>query len=237
MWDCYSSDDSPGLAEIALVVDPSGALLVNDASSEANRFHRDLSHLLNKTGAPFEAVSFDDLLQPGVADKYKLLIFASVFELDEQQIHNYYTYVARSGRTIVWLYAAGISNGKCIDLERNRQITGVSFGTPDASQMEHENHRTVYLYKPETLTSKMLRELARNAGVLLWTQEDAPVFANARLAAFHTATGGKQLLSFPSNVSRVMELYTNQHFELVNHQLEYNFNRPDTVLFEMFYSR
>ncbi|WP_418392510.1 hypothetical protein [Victivallis lenta] len=52
LWDRYSGDDSPGRAEIALVVDPDGAALVNDEAAGADRFHRDLCHLLNRVGAP-----------------------------------------------------------------------------------------------------------------------------------------------------------------------------------------
>lgn len=233
LWDHYSADDSPGRAEIALTVDPDGTSLVNDETPGANRFHRDLCHLLNRIGAPFEAVSFNDLLQPGAAEKYKLLIFASVFELDEERLRDYRTLVAAGNRTILWLYAAGISDGKRIDLERNRQLAGVPFGTPGLSQTEHGNHRTAYLHHPEELTPRLLRQLARDAGVLIWSGEDAPVFANTRLAAFHTAEQGERQLTFPEEVGAVTELFSRQRFTLRDHRLTYRFNKPDTVLFEL----
>lgn len=233
LWDRYSGDDSPGRAEIALVVDPDGAALVNDEAAGADRFHRDLCHLLNRVGAPFEAVSFDDLLEPGAAEKYKFLVFASIFELSEERLRRYRERIAGGGRTILWLYAAGISDGIQIQLERNRELAGVPFGTPGLSLTEYDSHRTLYLCRPEELTVPLLRQAVRDAGVHIWTEEEAPVFANARLAAFHTARGGERSLMFPAEVTAVTELFSGRRFELRNHCLAYPFDTPDTVLFEL----
>ncbi|MST97379.1 hypothetical protein FYJ85_10025 [Victivallaceae bacterium BBE-744-WT-12] len=233
LWDRYSGDDSPGRAEIALVVDPDGAALVNDEAAGADRFHRDLCHLLNRVGAPFEAVSFDDLLEPGAAEKYKFLVFASIFELNEERLRRYRERIAGGGRTILWLYAAGISDGIQIQLERNRELAGVPFGTPGLSLTEYDSHRTLYLCRPEELTVPLLRQAVRDAGVHIWTEEEAPVFANARLAAFHTARGGERSLMFPAEVAAVTELFSGRRFELRNHCLAYPFDTPDTVLFEL----
>ena len=233
LWDRYSGDDSPGRAEIALVVDPDGAALVNDEAAGADRFHRDLCHLLNRVGAPFEAVSFDDLLEPGAAEKYKFLAFASIFELNEERLRRYRERIAGGGRTILWLYAAGISDGIQIQLERNRELAGVPFGTPGLSLTEYDSHRTLYLCRPEELTVPLLRQAVRDAGVHIWTEEEAPVFANARLAAFHTARGGERSLMFPAEVAAVTELFSGRRFELRNHCLAYPFDTPDTVLFEL----
>ncbi|MBS1453359.1 MAG: hypothetical protein HP002_08265 [Lentisphaeria bacterium] len=233
LWDRYSGDDSPGRAEIALVVDPDGAALVNDEAAGADRFHRDLCHLLNRVGAPFEAVSFDDLLEPGAAEKYKFLVFASIFELSEERLRRYRERIAGGGRTILWLYAAGISDGIQIQLERNRELAGVPFGTPGLSLTEYDSHRTLYLCRPEKLTVPLLRQAVRDAGVHIWTEEEAPVFANARLAAFHTARGGERSLMFPAEVTAVTELFSGRRFELRNHCLAYPFDTPDTVLFEL----
>ena len=233
LWDRYSGDDSPGRAEIALVVDPDGAALVNDEAAGADRFHRDLCHLLNRVGAPFEAVSFDDLLEPGAAEKYKFLVFASIFELSEERLRRYRERIAGGGRTILWLYAAGISYGIQIQLERNRELAGVPFGTPGLSLTEYDSHRTLYLCRPEELTVPLLRQAVRDAGVHIWTEEEAPVFANARLAAFHTARGGERSLMFPAEVTAVTELFSGRRFELRNHCLAYPFDTPDTVLFEL----
>lgn len=233
LWDRYSGDDSPGRAEIALVVDPAGASLVNDEAEGADRFHRDLCHLLNHVGAPFEAVSFDDLLEPGAAEKYKFLVFASIFELSEERLRRYRERIAGGGRTILWLYAAGISDGIQIQLERNRELAGVPFGTPGLSLTEYDSHRTLYLCRPEELTVPLLRQAVRDAGVHIWTEEEAPVFANARLAAFHTARGGERSLMFPAEVTAVTELFSGRRFELRNHCLAYPFDTPDTVLFEL----
>ena len=188
--------------------------------------------MLNHVGAPFEAVSFDDLLEPGAVEKYKFLIFASVFELDAER-RRYYEQIANGGRTILWLYAAGISDGIQMQLERNRELAGVPFGTPGLSRTEYGSHRTLYLHRPEELTVPLLRQAVRDAGVHIWTEEAAPVFANARLAAFHTASGGERRLTFPAEVTAVTELFSGRRFELRNHSLTYPFETPDTVLFEL----
>lgn len=137
------------------------------------------------------------------------------------------------GRTILWLYAAGISDGIQIQLERNRELAGVPFGTPGLSLTEYDSHRTLYLCRPEELTVPLLRQAVRDAGVHIWTEEEAPVFANARLAAFHTARGGERSLMFPAEVAAVTELFSGRRFELRNHCLAYPFDTPDTVLFEL----
>ena len=79
----------------------------------------------------------------------------------------------------------------------------------------------------------LLRQAVRDAGVHIWTEEAAPVFANARLAAFHTASGGERRLTFPAEVTAVTELFSGRRFELRNHSLTYPFETPDTVVFEL----
>ncbi len=233
LWDRFSTDTSPSRAEVALVVDPAGTLLIDDEKRGAGKFHYEVRNRLNRLGAPFDVVSFDDLAELPEFDRYKLLIFASIFELDEERAAFYRTRIAGGDRTILWLYAAGVSDGKTIDPARNRAYTGAEFGAPGCVRTDHGNYKTCYLHDPEKLDDVLIREIAREAGVRLWTEESAPVFANDRLAAFHTATGGERKLTFPETIESVTELYSGKHFTLKDHTLLYRFETPDTALFEL----
>ena len=190
--------------------------------------------VLRDEGEPYEEV-FPVI--PTVYNRFqfffKLLIFASIFELDEERAAFYRTRIAGGDRTILWLYAAGVSDGKTIDPARNRAYTGAEFGAPGCVRTDHGNYKTCYLHDPEKLDDVLIREIAREAGVRLWTEESAPVFANDRLAAFHTATGGERKLTFPETIESVTELYSGKHFTLKDHTLLYRFETPDTALFEL----
>ena len=234
LWDRFPRADYASRAEIALVVDADGASLVNDTpGANANRFHRDVHRKLTQMGTPFEPVGFNDLMEPGVAERYKLLIFASVFELDEKRLAQFRQRFAAFNGTILWLYAAGISDGTRIVLDRNKELTGVAYGTPGLCRTEQGSSRTYYLHHPEELTVPVLRGLAREAEVFFWTEDDLPVFANTALAAFHTAKEGVRTLSFPEDVVSVTELFSGRRYPLKDHRLDYPFKGPDTVLFEL----
>ncbi len=234
LWDLYSGDDSPSRAEVLLVADPRSTLLVNDELPHSDRFHTRVRNLLNRLGAPFETVGFDDLEELPETKNSRLLIFTSVFELDPEREKMLARLSADKRRAILWLYAAGVSDGGSIDFRRNEKFTGVPFGASGVNRVEMNDYDSIYLARHESLDLPLLRQVCREAGVRFWTEEEAPVFANRRLAAFHTASGGRRRLTFPDDVVSITDLYSGQHFELEYHSIDFEFRKPDTVLFELF---
>ena len=92
---------------------------------------------------------------------------------------------------------------------------------------------SIYAEKPWTFNKVALNEIARDAGVHIYTEKPLPVYANEKLVAVHVKDGGKKTISLPKKVKRVKELYTNKVVAENTDKFEYEFKTPDTALFEL----
>jgi hypothetical protein len=94
------------------------------ASSQFNVWANELT----KLGAPFDQFQLDDVSLPGM-DRYKVYFFINAFNVNEKQRASIHKLLAKSGKTAVWLYASGISNGKTLSANNIEELTGfkVSF--------------------------------------------------------------------------------------------------------------
>ena len=83
------------------------------------------------------------------------------------------------------------------------------------------------------VTPAVLKRLAADAGVTMVCADEVPVFANQRLLAVHTATGGEKQITLPGPWRAVRELYTGCVVPVRDRQFRYTFQAPDTALFEL----
>ncbi|MFO7937714.1 MAG: hypothetical protein R6V06_08945 [Kiritimatiellia bacterium] len=232
LWDTYAALPLKNRAEVALVVDPQSARLVNDKSQIASKIFQGTRDKLNRLGAPFEVYSFNDLSRADLS-AVKLLVFPGSFELTAEKRALLNRHVLKDGRTVVFVYAPGISDGKTLDTARVQTLTGTPFKTPGVTAEARDGWTAVYVDTYDALTSQSLRRLAADAGVTLYCDDAVPVYANEKLVAIHMAQGGEKTVTLPVSCREVKELYTGRVIPVADKKFRYTFATPDTALFEL----
>lgn len=232
LWDQYTAEPLKSRAEVALVVDPHSARYLNDLHPLIGEIYQGTRNKLNRLGAPFEVLSFNDLAHADLS-AYKLLIFPGLFVVTPEKMEILKQHVFNAGRTALFLYAPGICDGQSLDVGRMEQLAGVPFGS-DAVQMQpRDGWNSVYVAGYQQLTPQVLRDVARQSGVTLYCEDPLPVFANQRLVAIHAAQGGTRTITLPIPCHEVKELYTQRVIPVQQQRFEYTFAEPDTALFEL----
>ena len=232
VWDAYAALPLKGRAEVVLVADPQSARLVNDRSPLVGKIYQGTRNTLNRLGAPFEVYSFNDLPRADLS-AVKLLVFPGTFELTAEKRAVLDRHVLKGGRTAVFVYAPGLSDGKTLDPARVQALTGTPFKTPGVTEAGRGGWTAVYADAYEALTPQVLRRLAVRAGVTIYCDDAVPVYANERLVAIHMAKGGERTITLPKPCREVRELYTGRVIPVADKKFRYTFATPDTALFEM----
>ena len=232
LWDTYAALPLKSRAEVALVVDPQSARYLNDQNPVVAQINQGTRNKLNRLGAPFEVFSFNDLSRVDLA-QYKVLVFPGLFEVTPEKAEILKKYVCKNDRTVVFVYAPGISDGKTLDEVRVKEITGTAFKTPGVSAVQHDGWKSVYAPDYKDVTPQMLQKIAAEAGVTIYCQDAVPVYANERLVAIHMAQGGEKTITLPTACREVRELYTGRVIPVTERRFRYTFATPDTALFEL----
>jgi len=232
LWDQHAATQRMTRAEVALVVDPQSARLVNDQNPLVAQIYQGTRNKLNRLGAPFEVFSFNDLSRVDLG-QFKMLVFPGLFELTPEKADLLKRHVLKYGRTAVFVYAPGLSDGKNLDPARVKELTGTAFKTAGISAVNQPGWTSVYAGSYEALTTQALRKAAVEAGVTIYCEDAVPVFANERLVAVHMAQGGEKTITLPCECRQVKELYTGKMFPVTARQFTYTFKSPDTAIFEL----
>jgi len=237
IWEKYTGLEVKNCNEIALIVDPASSYYYDENCIEGEnciqRVHRDTRNILNRIGAPFEVFSFNDIPKLKNFADYKFVIFNSSIEITPEKMAMLQRYVLKDNRVILWMYAPGASDGKTLNFERCEQLTGFPFKTPGLQMVEKAGWTSAYLYAYSDLDVSLLQNLAKKAGVHIYCATGLPVYGNSRLLAVHTATGGVQKIKLPQQYRKVIEIFSKQIVAVNATEFEYNFNTPDTALFEL----
>jgi len=232
LWDQYGAMPLKSRAEVALVVDPQSARYLNDLHPAIPHIYQGTRNKLNRLGAPFEVFSFNDLSRADLA-QYRLFVFPGLFEVTPEKMAVLKKCVFNNNRTAFFAYAPGICDGKSLNPERVKELTGTAFKTPGVSTVQRDGWRAVYASGYDDLTPQTLRQAAQEAGVTIYCQDAVPVYANERLVAIHMAQGGEKTITLPVDCRQVRELYTGQIVPVTGRQFRHTFKTPDTALFEM----
>ena len=64
----------------------------------------------------------------------------------------------------------------------------------------------------DIITPNILKQLAKEAKVNIYCQDEVPVYANEFLFCIHVGQGGLKAITLPESVREVKELYTNQEY-------------------------
>ncbi len=231
LYDRFATLRAEPVDQIALIVDADAAYYFDQRSPRQREFQRHARIALNHVGAPFDSYLFDDLGRIPDFDRYRLVILANQIEITPAKAEVLKKFVYCGGRTVLTLYAPGLSDGVSLDPERVRRWAGVPFGSAGLAVTEEEKCRKAYLARPGDLTAGMLRDLAREAGILLNVSREAPVYADSRLLAIHLAEPDAVTVTLPAGAESAVELFSGRR---VNGAV-FQWDSPgcETLLFEL----
>lgn len=232
IWDRFKDDRSRSAAEILLVADPQSAAQINDRGPALHAIYPFLRKQLNRIGAPFEICSFNDLAALDLT-RYKLVIFPATVLVTPERQKLLEEKVLCSGRTVLWLGPAGVSDGTTLDAARIERLTGASYDNGDGLQTSNRGGWTsLFLRDGGKATAELLKSAAKNAGVVICCDEPVPVFANERLIAVHVKDGGTKKITLPKKCVKITELFSGKVVAENASEFTYDFALPETALFE-----
>ena len=227
---------APSVAEILLVCDPESMYHVNEKCSLERAFGQHLRNQLSKIGAPHDVYSFNDLPVLDL-DRYKLICLNSTLLITPERAAFLRKKVCTGGRTVLWCYAPGVTDGRTLDAARVKTWAGVEFKTPGISVTPMSGWTSVYSYDYKLFNPWELTQIASRAGVHFyvkankWNDEYMPVFANERFLAIHSVKGGEKTIRLPRKVGCVTDLLTGAVLARDADRFTTTFATPDTCLF------
>lgn len=225
--------DAPSVSQVLLVADPESIFHVNERHPGERAFGQAMRNALARTGAPYDTCSFGDL---GAIDlsPYRLVVLNSMLLVTPERERLLNEKVLTKGRTVVWTYAPGISDGKTLDVDRVTRFAGVPYKTPGVCVTEMPGGwRAVYAHDYRLHTVEKLAEIESLAGVHRYVDACTPVFAKANFVAVHTAKGGRMTIRLKKRAVSVTDLLTGEIMAKDADSFEANFASPDTRLFKI----
>lgn len=232
LWDRYATMPLESRAEVALVVDPHSTRYLNDRHASIAQIYQGTRNKLNRLGAPYEVFSFSDLARADLK-QYRLLVFPGLFVVTPEKMAVLKKFVFNTNRSVLFAYAPAICDGKSLNPNRVKDLTGSAFRTPGVSSVQREGWKALYVSDYDALTRKVLRQAAVEAGATIVCQDEVPVYANERLLAVHVARGGEKTITLPRDCRQVWELFTGKVLPISDKHFLYTFKTPDTALFEL----
>ena len=230
--DVYVTDKSPSVAETLLIADPQSAMYVNEKMPHASEMARKFRETLCRTGAPFDVYSFNDIPVVDLS-RYKVVCLPGTFLITPERAEILKKYILTRGRTVVWVYAPGISDGKTLDTARIKQWTGSDYKMPGPVSVLMDGWTSVYAYEYKTITPAEMKKIICKAGVHAYVDGNDPVYANERLLAIHTKDGGEKKVRLPRVCKKVVEVIKGTTVAENVAEFTYQFATPDTALFEL----
>ena len=229
----YSGAMPNPVDEVLLVADPESIFHLNERDEKERAFGQYFRNTLSKTGVPFDVCTLSDLRVRDVSNT-KVFVVPAAINITADKKALLESKVMVDGKTVVWCYAPGLSDGATLDAARVGHYAGVVYGTPGVSVTDMGGWTSVYARDYRLYTPEKLRDVIMKAGVSVWASRLAPVFANERFIAIHTKEGGNIALHLPRRVARVVDLLTDS---VVGENVDFfnaEFAAPDTRLFGLF---
>ena len=231
IWTEYAGTPAKDVCKIALIVDPDSTYYLNQDHPDIPEINREIRNKVNLVGAPFEVYSFNDIPKIKNFKRYKLVIFTSLFHLTPEKKSILRKHVLKDGRTVLWLGPAGIIDNETYDPENCRKLTGHAVTEKNFAPKQMKNWNSVLVRDYRKVTPAVLKTMAEQAGVLLYTKREWPVFAEGKLLAVHTAQGGREEIRVPVKTGTATELFSGKTYRIANGKFQYRFQKPDTALF------
>ncbi len=223
---------APSVAEILLVCDPESIYHVNEKCPLERAFGQHLRNKLARIAAPHDIYSFDDLPVLDM-NRYKLVCLNSTLLITPERAKFLREKVCANGRTVLWCYAPGVTDGKTLDAGRVKQWAGVPFKTPGISTTHMDGWRSVYAYDYKLFTPESLTKIASDAGVHLYLDNLATVFAKEGFLAVHMKDGGEKTVRLRTKSDKVVDLLSGETIARDADSFSVKFASPDTRLFSI----
>ena len=233
LWTRLGAGKIVDVCETAMIVDPDSTYLVNQDHPMTPEMNLGTRNKLNRLGAPFEVYSFFDIPRIPDFERYRFVIFTSLFSLNAEKKRVLDEYVLRDGRTVLWLYGPGICTDGRLDTAACERLCGIPYGKEGLSVRRMDGWTSAYLHNWRDLTPAMLRKLAEESGARLTVDAEIPVYAEGDLLAVHTKEGGRLTVRVDEDVTLVEELFTGSTCAVREGRFEYPFEAPDTALFHL----
>lgn len=191
-----------------------------------------IRNVASRIGATYDTCSFDDLSHIDLS-RVRLVCLPATWTITHEKAKVLRDCVCRDGRTVLWSYAPGVSDGAMLDVERIEAWAGVPFKTPGISTTARDDWTAVYAYDYHLFTPETLRAIAEEAGCFLFTEELLPVCSNGRLLAVHCGQGGTKRIRLKSRCVRVTDLLDGREVATDCEEFTDTFSSPDTKLYEL----
>ena len=187
-----------------------------------------------KTGFAYDCYSFNDLGKIDLS-RYRVVVFPGLFVMTTAKERVLREKICRDGRTVVWYFAPGISDGKTLDATRVERLTGCQFGGDKVAERDFPGWKSVYVpnYEKSTLDAERFAILLKETGAHSYVDFPSVVHANKLLVSVHLKDGGKRVLRLPRRVAKVTELISGRVVAEGTNSFEYEFMSPDTRIFEV----
>ena len=243
----FADDASAPLADVMIVADPESAYervdpdvtLKEGCAVAPEGFIPFLGcgehfrNSVNRLGVVYDICSLNDLPHLDLS-RIKAFLLADTWQITPEKERILRDCVLRDGRTAIWVYAPGVSDGKSVDAARVKAWAGVPFKAKGVSSTRMDGGWTaVYAYDYRELDSARLRKALLDAGCHAWTDDPTPVMANERLLAVHVKEGGRRTIRLPRTCAKVVDLLSGETVAVDAASFDCEFASPDTRIFEM----
>ena len=244
-------------AQIAVFVDPSSYHYMKDHSSIAHDVAAATRDTLNRCGAPYDIFNQNDL--PYVdRDKYKMFVFLNALEMSEDVKRTVKSLCDKTVVWIYApnRFGGGSDEVCSIKLKEKSdpdakiEYCGKTFGfsgpTLPMFEVDDDAAEVVARYEDGTvgcakkdnqyyvatpkLTPKLWRDIARSAGVHIYTEDEGALYADSRFVAYQTMNGGDIELTLPFDCT-LEELFDGGEYKTKNCRLRYTEKDGRTKMF------
>lgn len=228
----FEHDASPVFGDVLLVADPESGYGNVAMGPHSWCVPQGMRNRLNHLGFCVDYLSFEELKLVDMR-KYRVVVFHASTTITPERRKFLEEKVLRDGRTVVWVFAPGVSDGKTLDPSRVKDLTGVAFKTPGVTTVKRDGWTSVYGYEQAVFTTEVLRDICLKAGAHSWTDEPLPVAANERLVTVHAANAGRRTIRLPRKYRTVTDLLHDKVVGRDTDAVEVGFAAPDTILLEL----
>ena len=216
--------------EVLLVADPESIYHLNETDEKERAFGQYFRNELSKTGVPFDVCTLSDLETRDIS-KTKVVVYPAAINITPEKKTLLAAKVMTDGKTVVWCYAPGLSDGMTLDPARVKEYAGVPYATQGVSTTKMGGWTSVYAHDYRLYTAESLRGIIAAAGAHIWASKPCVVFANENFLAVHTRDGGEIEITLPRRFSRVTDLLAGETVAENADRFTCRFAAPDTRLF------
>jgi len=231
LWERLAQPREESVAEVAVLVDAESMYYLDGRADFYDELLHKQRYGLYRMGAPFDLYSFADLETLDLS-RHKLVLLPNLFVVDAKRRELLRKKVCTGGKTVLWGYAPGIIADGKYDPGQVEKLTGIPWEAKGLTERQMDGWRSVYSPKPN-VPEGTLRRLAREAGVHIYCDAEEPLYANRRLIALHSITGGPRTVMLPKTCRRVTELFSGRVVAENSDRFDDRLTPPCTVLYQI----